>query len=421
MHRQHVDDLRRVDASPIAAAEQVRSDRVAVRLVTDQNRAEVVAGVRIASLQDGLASSRPVRAARESDWDTFWVMRSRLHPLTILLALVAVSVSCTSNGSVPPHSVGVEQTASTFTAAPSTVESPSDPSSRPGAQAIRLSELSGRVVYDCGDDVCEADIDGSNVQPLTHRSGPEFDPTWSPDGTRVAYRDSRSGINNNDQIYVVNVDGSGRRNLSRTYSNDWGPDWSPDGRLIAFNSSRGFGIRLFVMRPDGSRVRQVTGIEAEYPSWAPDARRIAFMSAQPDAHGSDPNYDVFVVNVDGSHLEQLTGWPGEDGWPAWSPNGKWIAFTTTHDAKGRYIGGGPYRDVYIMRPDGTGKRRIVVGLIGAVPVWAPDGRTIMFAGSRLSRPGVTSLWVIRPDGSGLRRLPIRGQDPDWIDPSSSDR
>ena len=116
MHRQHVDDLRRVDASPIAAAEQVRSDRVAVRLVTDQNRAEVVAGVRIASLQDGLASSRPVRAARESDWDTFWVMRSRLHPLTILLALVAVSVSCTSNGSVPPHSVGVEQTASTLDA-----------------------------------------------------------------------------------------------------------------------------------------------------------------------------------------------------------------------------------------------------------------------------------------------------------------
>ena len=150
MHRQHVDDVSPVIASLVAAAEQVLSDRAAVRLVTDQNRA----GVRIASLQDGTASSRPVRAVRESDWDTFWVMRSRLHPLTILLALVAVSVSCTSNGSVPPHSVGVEQTASTFTAAPSTVESPSDPSSRPGAQAIRLSELSGRVVYDCGDDVC---------------------------------------------------------------------------------------------------------------------------------------------------------------------------------------------------------------------------------------------------------------------------
>ena len=149
-------------------------------------------------------------------------MRSRLHLLPILLALVAVSLSCTSNGSVPSaHSIGVEKTASTSTAEPATVESPSGPSSRPGAQAIRLSELSGRVVYDCGDDVCEADIDGSNVQFLTHRSGPEFDPTWSPDGTRVAYRDSRSGINNNDEIYVVNVDGSGRRNLSRTYSNDW--------------------------------------------------------------------------------------------------------------------------------------------------------------------------------------------------------
>jgi hypothetical protein len=65
--------------------------------------------VRIASLQDGLASSRPVRAARVRDWDTFWVMSSRLHP--ILLAHVVVSLSCTSNGSVSPlYSIGVEKT-----------------------------------------------------------------------------------------------------------------------------------------------------------------------------------------------------------------------------------------------------------------------------------------------------------------------
>jgi TolB protein len=200
-------------------------------------------------------------------------------------------------------------------------------------------------------------------------------------------------------------------NLTQSSSNDWGPDWSPGGRLIAFSSD----VQLYVMRPDGTHRRRITDIEAEYPSWSPDGRRIAFMSAQPDARGSDPNYDVFVVNRNGSGLKQLTDWPGEDGWPAWSPDGQWIAFTTTHDAAGRSFGGIPYRDVYVMRPDGTGKRRIVARLTGEMPVWPPDGRVVMFTGSRLSSPGKKHLWVVRPDGSGLRRLPIRGYLPDWID------
>jgi TolB protein len=115
------------------------------------------------------------------------------------------------------------------------------------------------VAFDCGSDVCIADVDGSHRHHLTDRPGPEFDATWSPDGTRVAYRDSRRGTNDNDEIYVVNADGSGRRNLTRNSSNDWGPDWSPDGRLIAFSSN----VQLIVMRPDGTRARPVTDIEAE--------------------------------------------------------------------------------------------------------------------------------------------------------------
>jgi Tol biopolymer transport system component len=331
---------------------------------------------------------------------------------SVVLALAIIGLSCTSRNTGPAsQSPPTPTAASPSLSAPSTAGSPAGPSSQPRGPRIRLSSLRGRVAFDCGDDVCIADVDGSHVRRLTNRRGPEFDATWSPDGSRVAYRDSRRGINNNDEIYVVNADGSGRRNLTQSPSNDWGPDWSPDGRLIAFNSD----VQLYVMRPNGTHRRRITDVEAEYPSWSPDGRWIAFMSAQPDARGSDPNYDVFVVNRNGSGLKQLTEWPGEDGWPAWSPNGKWIAFTTTHDAAGRYLGGIPYRDVYVMRPDGTRKRRIVVRLTGEMPVWSPDGRVIMFTGSHLSTPGKRYLWVVRPDGSGLRRLPIRGYLPDWID------
>jgi Tol biopolymer transport system component len=267
------------------------------------------------------------------------------------------------------------------------------PSSRP----IALAALRGRVVFSRRGDVWSANADGSGLRRLTSRRGPEFDPSWSPDGSRIVYRDSRRGINVNDEIYVMNADGSHRRNLTHSLWNEWSPAWSPDGRLIAFYSGQ-----LLVMRPDGGGQRAVTDVEGEYPAWSPDGRRLAFMSAEPGTRGSNPNYDVFVVNRDGTGLRRLTDWPGEDGWPAWSPDGEWIAFTTTHG-----VGSGRF-DVWVMRADGGAKRRVAPG---SFPVWSSDGRFLMF--STGGESDSNSLSVARPDGSGLRQWPIDGWLPDW--------
>jgi TolB protein len=267
----------------------------------------------------------------------------------------------------------------------------------------------GRIAFGRAGDIWTARADGSHPRRLTSGRGPEEDPSWSPDGHRLVYRDSRRGFNLNDEIYVMDRDGSHRRNLTRSpRTNDWGPAWSPDGTLIAFNSA----TRLYVMRPDGTGRRRVTDAEAEYPAWSPDGTRLAFMSMQPHATGGDPNYDVFVVNLDGTGLRQLTDWPGEDGWPAWSPDGRLIAYTTSQDSEGQFEGRGPYLDVYVMRADGTAKRRVVRGIWGAYPGWSPDGRSIVFTGSPLS--GFHEhLWVVRPDGTGQRRLRLAGALPDW--------
>jgi Tol biopolymer transport system component len=262
---------------------------------------------------------------------------------------------------------------------------------------IALAALRGRIVFSRRGDIWSANADGSRLRRLTTRRGPEFDPSWSPDGSKIVYRDSRRGINVNDEIYVMNADGSHRRNLTHSPWSEWSPAWSPDGRLIAFYSGE-----LFVMRPDGSGQRPVTNIEGEYPAWSPDGRRIAFMSAQPNARGGNPNYDVFVVNRDGTGLRQVTNWPGEDGWPAWSPDGKSIAFTTTRPVES----GEP--SIWVMRADGQAKRRVAPG---SFPAWSPDGRFLIF--STAGESDSNRLSLARPDGSGLRAWPIDGWLPDW--------
>jgi Tol biopolymer transport system component len=268
------------------------------------------------------------------------------------------------------------------------------PSNRP----IELAALRGRVVLSRRGDIWSAHADGSGLRRLTARHGPEFDPSWSPDGSRVVYRDSRRGINVNDDIYVMDADGSHRRKLTHELWNEWSPAWSPDGRLIAFYSGE-----LFAMRPDGSDQHAVTSIEGEYPAWSPDGKRLAFMSAEPNARGSDPNYDVFVVSRNGTGLRRLTDWPGEDGWPAWSPDGRSIAFTTTHEVRSGQF------DIWVMRADGSRKRRVAPG---SFPVWSPDGRFLMFSTGGESQDS-NGLSVARPDGSGLRHWPISGWLPDW--------
>jgi Tol biopolymer transport system component len=278
-----------------------------------------------------------------------------------------------------------------------------------GSGLNHVSALPGTVAYSQDEDIWVSNPDGSHRRRLTALPGPEDDPSWSPDGRRVVYRDSRRGYNNNDEIYIVDADGRHRRNLTRYPGNDWSPSWSRANNLIAYSSD----LQLYVIHPNGTGRRRITNVEAEYPAWSPDGKRLAFMSAQAGTRAYDPNYDVFVVNLDGSHLRQLTSWPGEDGWPAWSPDGKMIAFTTTHDHDGWPGLAGLYRDIWIMRPDGSAKRRLIRHTAGEYPVWSPDGKTIMFDGSSRSRPE-QRLWVAKPDGTEATPLPIRGELADWI-------
>jgi hypothetical protein len=155
--------------------------------------------------------------------------------------------------------------------------------------------------------------DGSGQTRLTDNNAQDFEPSWSPDGTKIAFTSDRDG---NYQIYVMNADGSGQTRLTDTGGNSY-PSWSPDGTKIAFESTRDGNGEIYVMNADGSGQTRLTDNNAQdaHPSWSPDGTKIAFFSDRNDDFG-----EIYVMNADGSGQTNVSNNPGQDIEPDWGTN-----------------------------------------------------------------------------------------------------
>ncbi len=214
--------------------------------------------------------------------------------------------------------------------------------------------------------------DGKSERRLTKRDDEaprdrsvfwQIDPAWSPDATKIAFASARTG---EPHVYVMNADGTGVTQLTSGKTSGTHPTWSSDGSSIAFVRNGD----IYVMTSDGSDPKRISDINAEEsdPAWSPDGKWIAYVRRTPGT----PVQNVWVMHPDGSERRALTRHQaGRTFTPAWSPDSARIVFSMSR-------GDDPFQ-LFTIGVGGKGLRSVVPAANDDFePSWSPDGSRIAY-------------------------------------------
>ena len=206
-----------------------------------------------------------------------------------------------------------------------------------------------------GYDIFTANPDGSNLKQLTSTPGYDAEATISLDGKKITFTSVRNG---DLDIYIMDADGKNVKQLTHELGYDGGPTFSPDGKwivyrayhpqsekdiadykeLLAQNLIRPTSLEIWIMKADGSDKKQITNLGAASfgPAFTADGKKIIFSSnydAETHATGGEGNFELWMMNLDGTSLERITYSAGFDGFPMFSKDGKKLVWASNRNGK----------------------------------------------------------------------------------------
>ncbi|NER15026.1 hypothetical protein GWK08_16340 [Leptobacterium flavescens] len=240
---------------------------------------------------------------------------------------------------------------------------------------------------------------------LTHHKADDRYASYSPDGKQIIFESNRDG---NWELYLMASDGGDLQRLTSNTHDDRRPFWHPDGKKILFESNKNGRFQLFELETKTGKITklQLPEMEGEpiFASYSPDGKYIAFSSGK-----SDGTSDIRIVSNKGQNLEALIIYPHRNLYPRWSPDAKSLLFFSRHETDNKDD------EIYRINLDGSGKKRLTNWpKHNFCPSWSADGKKIAYVTSmENSRP---EIYIMNSDGSNQQRITYNNDGdtlPNW--------